>query len=98
MSRTAALTRRRAIGELSAASAIPDTALARRGRRLGTVCEDSAKPAGGRDESVLYGYIAWQISKLHRGSEFFAQNRVSWDRVKQGSSTAKRCTASAFEI
>jgi hypothetical protein len=46
--------------------------------------ERSAERLGGREGSVVYSHIAWQISKLHRGHEFFEQNRVSWPRIKQG--------------
>jgi hypothetical protein len=46
--------------------------------------ERSAESLGGREGSVVYGHIAWQISKLHRGAAFYKENRVSWDRVKQG--------------
>jgi len=46
--------------------------------------ERSAARLGGREGSVIYGHIAWQISKLHRGHAFFEQNRVSWPRIKQG--------------
>lgn len=46
--------------------------------------ERSADRLGGREGSVIYGHIAWQISKLHRGHAFFEQNRVSWPRIKQG--------------
>jgi hypothetical protein len=46
--------------------------------------ERSAGRLGGREGSVVYSHIAWQISKLHRGHEFFEQNRVSWPRIKQG--------------
>jgi hypothetical protein len=46
--------------------------------------ERSAERLGGRDGSVIYSHIAWQISKLHRGHEFFDENRVSWPRIKQG--------------
>jgi hypothetical protein len=46
--------------------------------------ERSADQLGGREGSVVYGHIAWQISKLFRGADFYKQNRVSWDRVKQG--------------
>jgi Domain of unknown function (DUF4034) len=46
--------------------------------------ERSAERLGGREGSVVYSHIAWQISKLHRGHEFFEQNRVSWQRIKQG--------------
>jgi hypothetical protein len=33
---------------------------------------------------VLYGHIAWQISKFYSGNEFFSKNQVSWNRIKQG--------------
>ena len=46
--------------------------------------ERSAERLGGRDGSIVYSHIAWQISKLHQGHEFFEQNRVSWPRIKQG--------------
>ena len=46
--------------------------------------ERSAERLGGREGSVVYGHVAWQISKLYRGADFYKQNRVSWDRVKQG--------------
>ena len=46
--------------------------------------ERSSEQLGGREGSVVYGHVAWQISKLYRGADFFKQNRVSWDRVKQG--------------
>jgi hypothetical protein len=49
-----------------------------------TFAERSADRLGGREGSVVYGHIAWQISKLYRGADFYKQNRVSWDRVKQG--------------
>jgi hypothetical protein len=48
------------------------------------LAERSAERVGGRDGSVVYSHVAWQISKLHRGHEFFEQNRVSWPRIKQG--------------
>jgi hypothetical protein len=44
----------------------------------------NADRVGGREGSVVYSHIAWQISKLHRGHEFFDDNRVSWSRIKQG--------------
>lgn len=44
----------------------------------------SAERLGGREGSVVYSHIAWQISKLHRGHEFFDKNRVSWPRIRQG--------------
>jgi hypothetical protein len=46
--------------------------------------ERSAHRLVGREGSVIYSHIAWQISKLHRGHEFFDENRVSWLRIKQG--------------
>jgi len=46
--------------------------------------ERSAERLGGREGSVAYSHIAWQISKYHRGHEFFDENRVSWPRIKQG--------------
>jgi hypothetical protein len=46
--------------------------------------ERSAERLGGREGSVVYSHIAWQISKLYRGHEFFDENRVSWPRIKQG--------------
>jgi hypothetical protein len=46
--------------------------------------ERSSERLGGREGSVVYGHVAWQISKLYRGADFYKQNRVSWDRVKQG--------------
>jgi len=46
--------------------------------------DGSAERLGGREGSVVYGHIAWQISKLHRGHEFFDQNRVAWTRIRQG--------------
>jgi hypothetical protein len=49
-----------------------------------TFAERSADRLGGREGSVVYGHIAWQISKFYRGADFYKQNRVSWDRVKQG--------------
>jgi hypothetical protein len=49
-----------------------------------TFAERSADRLGGREGSVVYGHVAWQISKLYRGADFYKQNRVSWDRVKQG--------------
>jgi hypothetical protein len=49
-----------------------------------TFAEDSSKRLGGREGSVVYGHIAWQISKLYRGADFYKQNRVSWVRIKQG--------------
>src|SRR4029450_1305976 len=48
------------------------------------MADRSAERLGGREGSVIYSHIAWQISKLHRGHEFFDDNRVSWPRVKQG--------------
>jgi hypothetical protein len=49
-----------------------------------TFAERSAERLGGREGSVVYGHIAWQISKFYRGADFYKQNRVSWPRVKQG--------------
>jgi hypothetical protein len=49
-----------------------------------TFAERSADRLGGREGSVVYGHVAWQISKLYQGADFYKQNRVSWDRVKQG--------------
>jgi hypothetical protein len=49
-----------------------------------TFAERSADRLGGREGSMVYGHVAWQISKLYRGADFYKQNRVSWDRVKQG--------------
>ena len=49
-----------------------------------TFAERSADRLGGREGSVVYGHVAWQVSKLYRGADFYKQNRVSWDRVKQG--------------
>ena len=48
------------------------------------MADRSAERLGGREGSVIYSHIAWQISKLHRGHEFFDENRVSWPRIKQG--------------
>lgn len=44
----------------------------------------SATRIGGQEGSVIYGHIAWQISKLQRGNEFFNENNVSWGRIRQG--------------
>jgi hypothetical protein len=46
--------------------------------------ERSAERLGGRQGSVVYGHIAWQVRKLYRGADFYQKNRVSWPRVKQG--------------
>jgi len=46
--------------------------------------ERSADRLGGREGSVVYGHVAWQISRAYRGAAFYEENRVSWDRVKQG--------------
>jgi len=46
--------------------------------------ERSADRMGGREGSVVYGHVAWQISKYYRGREFFEKNRASWPRMKQG--------------
>jgi Domain of unknown function (DUF4034) len=48
------------------------------------LADESATTLGGREGSVVYGHIAWQISKLYRGPKFYEQNRVSWDRIRQG--------------
>jgi hypothetical protein len=47
------------------------------------LAERSADRLGGREGSVVYGHIAWQISKLYRGADFYKENRVSWLRIKQ---------------
>ena len=44
----------------------------------------TAERLGGREGSVVYGHIAWQISKYYGGADFYKRNRVSWSRVKQG--------------
>jgi hypothetical protein len=49
-----------------------------------TFAERSAERLGGREGSVVYGHVAWQISKMYRGADFYQQNRVSWQRIKQG--------------
>jgi hypothetical protein len=49
-----------------------------------TFAERSRERLGGREGSVVYGHVAWQVSKLYRGADFYKQNRVSWDLVKQG--------------
>ncbi len=49
-----------------------------------TFAERSSERVGNREGSVIYGHVAWQVSKLYRGADFYKQNRVSWDRVKQG--------------
>jgi hypothetical protein len=46
--------------------------------------DKSAARLGGQEGSIVYGHIAWQISKFYRGHDFFDQNAVSWPRVKQG--------------
>jgi len=46
--------------------------------------DKSAERLGGQEGSIVYGHIAWQISKFYRGHDFFDQNAVSWPRVKQG--------------
>jgi hypothetical protein len=46
--------------------------------------ERSADRLRGREGSVVYSHIAWQISKLYSGADFYKKNRVSWPRVKQG--------------
>jgi Domain of unknown function (DUF4034) len=46
--------------------------------------ERSAERLGGQEGSVVYGHVAWQISKFYRGADFYKQNRVSWPRVEQG--------------
>jgi hypothetical protein len=46
--------------------------------------ERSGERLGGREGSVVYSHLAWQISKLYRGHEFFDRNRVVWPRLKQG--------------
>jgi hypothetical protein len=48
------------------------------------LAERSAARLGGREGSVVYSHVAWQISKMYRGADFYKQNRVAWDRVKQG--------------
>jgi hypothetical protein len=46
--------------------------------------DESAERLAGREGSVVYGHIAWQISTYYSGQEFYEQNRVSWPRLKQG--------------
>ena len=38
---------------------------------------------GGREGSVIYGHIAWQMSGIYGAKAFFVQNNVSWPRIKQ---------------
>jgi hypothetical protein len=45
--------------------------------------EATAARVGGRDGSVIYGQIAWSMSQMYVGSEFFIQNNVGWPRLKQ---------------
>jgi hypothetical protein len=46
--------------------------------------DESADGLGGREGSVVYGEIAWKISKMYRGHDFYVENRVSWPRIRQG--------------
>ncbi len=46
--------------------------------------ERSAERLGGQEGAIVYSHIAWQISKMYRGHQFFDENRVSWPRIKQG--------------
>jgi hypothetical protein len=46
--------------------------------------ERSAERLGGREGSIVYGHVAWQISKFYRGADFYKKNRASWPRIKQG--------------
>ena len=46
--------------------------------------DESAKRIGGEEGSVLSGRIAWRMSRMYSGSDFFKQNRINWDRLKQG--------------
>ena len=46
--------------------------------------DESADQLGGREGSVVYGDIAWRISRMYRGHDFYVENRVSWPRLRQG--------------
>jgi hypothetical protein len=42
-----------------------------------------AEKLGGRQGPFVYGHIALQMSALYGAREFFAQNHISWERLKQ---------------
>jgi len=45
---------------------------------------EGADRISGGEGSVVYGEIAWKISKMYRGHDFYVENRVSWPRIRQG--------------
>jgi len=44
----------------------------------------SATRIGGKQGSIVYAHIFWEMSRLFRVNEFFAENHVSWPRIRQG--------------
>jgi hypothetical protein len=38
---------------------------------------------GGREGSIIYGHIAWQLAAMYGVRAFFSENDVSWPRIKQ---------------
>ncbi|HEX5732618.1 MAG TPA: hypothetical protein VF131_07265 [Blastocatellia bacterium] len=46
--------------------------------------DETASRFGGKEGSMLYSHIAWQISKNYRGADFFNETKASWPRIRQG--------------
>jgi hypothetical protein len=44
----------------------------------------SATKIGGKEGSILYAHIAWEMSRHFRINDFFSKNQVSWPRIRQG--------------